>query len=138
MKVAYNACYGGFGLSPLAEHKLAAKKGVTLTWYVENSNPKEFIKLIGPPESSAFNIQPFTKDYGARFKEYDEGSYYYPKFDNDDARCDPDLIAVIEELGDKASGMFSKIKIEEIPDGAEYEIDEYDGYEKVVPPRQSW
>ena len=49
-----------------------------------------------------------------------------------------DLIAVIEELGDVANGFCAKLAIQEIPDGAEYEITEYDGFEGVEPPRQSW
>ena len=31
MKIAYNACFGGFGLSPLAETEYAKRKGIDLT-----------------------------------------------------------------------------------------------------------
>ena len=53
-------------------------------------------------------------------------------------RHDPDLIAVIEELGSEASEFLSKVVIQEIPDGVLYEIEEYGGYEEVVPPRMTW
>jgi len=40
MKVAYNSCFGGFGLSPLALEMFAEKKGITLTWYERSGDRK--------------------------------------------------------------------------------------------------
>ena len=93
MKVAYNACFGGFGLSDEACELLSKAKGKKVDIY---------------------------------------------DFSGDEFRSDPDLIKVIEDLGDKANGMCADLQIEDIPDGASFEIDEYDGSESVVPPRQSW
>ena len=93
MKVAYNNCFGGFGLSKEACRMLSELKGKTIEIY---------------------------------------------SFDDDDKRNDADLIKVIEELGECANGMFSDLQIAEIPDGASYEINVYDGNESVVPPRQTW
>jgi hypothetical protein len=59
-------------------------------------------------------------------------------FSRDDKRTDPRLIECIETLGDKANGQCACLRIEEIPDGAEFEITEYDGNESVEPPRMSW
>ena len=59
-------------------------------------------------------------------------------YDFDDDRTNVYLIAVIEELGEEANGMCAQLDIAEIPDNAEYEIDEYDGFESVEPPRQVW
>ena len=53
-------------------------------------------------------------------------------------RDDADLIRVVEELGELANGWYSKLKIVEIPDGIEWEIDKCDGYEKVVEKHRSW
>lgn len=53
-------------------------------------------------------------------------------------RHDPILVEVVKELGIKADSAFSILKIAEIPENAEYEIDEYDGFEEVVPPRMTW
>lgn len=36
------------------------------------------------------------------------------------------LVKCVEALRDKASGEFSSLKVVEIPDGVEWEIDEYD------------
>lgn len=46
-------------------------------------------------------------------------------------RHDPILIQCIEELGDEASGKFSKIKIKTISSN-KYRIFEYDGLEEVI------
>lgn len=48
-------------------------------------------------------------------------------------RHDPILLRVVAELGEKASGRFACLKIQEIK-GSVYRIDEYDGYETVVTP----
>ena len=54
-------------------------------------------------------------------------------------RTDKELIQVLENIGSyRASGMCSNLTIAEIPDGAEYEIEDYDGMESVLPPRPSW
>lgn len=140
MKVAYNACYGGFGLSPLALTKYAEKKGITLTWYEGQRDPKGYKKVSDLPHNTLFGPTPFTKDLGDWFlsKDLDNDLCYYPRF-YDEARSDPDLIAVIEELGSKeASRQCADLQIHEVPDGREFEIDEYDGNESVVPPRQCW
>jgi hypothetical protein len=50
------------------------------------------------------------------------------------ARHDPDLVAVVEMLGERANGDYAKLAICEIPDGARYRIDEYDGAESVMMP----
>lgn len=54
--------------------------------------------------------------------------------DSDFVRHDLALVHVVEELGEAASGMFAKLAIFELPDGASYRIDEYDGYESVMTP----
>lgn len=138
MKVAYNNCFGGFELSPLALTEFAKKKGLTLHWYKsEGFSPATYTKVDGIPKESLFGNTCFTQDIGDNVTEYPEGSYYCPDF-YDDARSDPDLISVIEMLGDEADGMCADLCIAEIPDGASYEITEYDGNESVEPPRMSW
>lgn len=47
-------------------------------------------------------------------------------------RSDPDLIRVIEALGEEANGRCAALDITEIPEGTKYRIDEYDGYEQVM------
>lgn len=54
-------------------------------------------------------------------------------------RQDPRLIAAIEKVGeDEASGELAKVRVVEIPDGVEWEIDEYDGVETIHEKHRSW
>lgn len=46
-------------------------------------------------------------------------------------RTDPILVQVVEELGEDANGSYAKLRIEELPKGTIYRIDEYDGFESV-------
>jgi len=64
------------------------------------------------------NGTPVTYDYGSVSVE----------------RNDPILVAVVERLKDAANGKSASLKIQEIPSGMKYRIDEYDGLESVVTP----
>ena len=141
MKVAYNACFGGFGLSRKALTEYAKRKGINLTFYKQtkyahNSGEVEFKKILDSDDGGLF-ISASIKDLGDVIGEFPDEFYYYKSFDDDD-RTDPDLISIIEEMGKDANGSCADLCIANIPDGASYEIDDYDGNESVVPPRQSW
>lgn len=141
MKVAYNACFGGFSLSAKASTEYAKRKGITLTFYKQtkykhSGGCDEYIKVDSAIENSLF-LNASTKDLGDVTNEIPREFYYYKSFDDDD-RADKDLISIIEDMGKEANGSCSDLQIAEIPDGSNYEIDEYDGNESVVPPRQSW
>ena len=52
-------------------------------------------------------------------------------------RNDSVLVEVVETLGDKASGPYSKLKVVEIPDDVtNWRIEEYDGWEHIAEGRQ--
>lgn len=53
-------------------------------------------------------------------------------------RHDPLLVKVVEELGDAADGSCAELKVVEIPDGVDYEIDEYDGLESIHEKHRTW
>ena len=53
-------------------------------------------------------------------------------------RHDPGLVEVVELLGKKADGDCAKLKIVEIPDDVDYEIQEYDGNEWVAEKHRTW
>ncbi len=108
-KVVYNACYGGFSLSNKAMDRM-----------VELG----YEGLILNPE-----YDPSYKSFFASIKYW--GDYDVP-------RHNPILVQVVEELGEKANGMCSELRIEEV-DGP-YRIEEYDGFETVKEPldAQDW
>jgi len=53
-------------------------------------------------------------------------------------RSHPLVIKVVEELGEKSWDRHAELKIVEIPDGVEYEINDYDGIETVHEKHRSW
>lgn len=54
-------------------------------------------------------------------------------------RAHPRLIAALEEFGlEKASGVISRLKIVEIPDGVTWRIDDYDGLEVIREESRVW
>lgn len=57
---------------------------------------------------------------------------------NEISRDCPRLIAVVQTLGDEASGKYARLKIVAIPDDVEWTIMEYDGTEWVAEAHRTW
>lgn len=112
MKIVYNACYGGFGLSDIAYKRYAELAGIAI--YPED---------IG----CGLTVYYLTEPTGNKKGDDSRESLYCRDF----KRHDPILIQVVEELGEKANGQCAKLRIEET-DSRMYRIDEYDGYESVA------
>src|ERR1700690_1726237 len=148
MKVVINACFGGFGLSPLAIKRWAELKGRPCYFFTNVREPLDLHKYVPITLEQtekefmwfAFdtsNVEDFTiasnwhdlsiEQRGIENEKYSQHSLY----GRDIERTDLDLIRVVEELGDKANGKFANLSVVEIPDGIEWEIDEYDGNETV-------
>lgn len=117
MKVVINRCFGGFSISRrafLQLREMGNQHAKAEADYGENWDDGS-----GPREETAL-------DRGV-------GS-----FGRDIPRNDPQLVEVVERLGADANGSCAKLKIVEIPDGIEWEIDEYDGMEKVAEQHRMW
>ena len=133
-KVVYNACYGGFGLSKEAIQRYWEIKGQQV--WIEDD--KEYPSLgiwtvwLTPPEERPVmkkNWENMSMDERiAHNRAHSEQTWY----DRNVSRHDPALVQVVEELGDKASSKYAKLRIAEVS-GA-YRIDEYDGMESVETP----
>jgi hypothetical protein len=117
-KIVINKCFGGFGLSvPAFKHYLNLK-GIKYG-----------------TRKSQFQWREDDQDF------YHDGHVGEPDHyisDRDIARDDPALIQTIEELGDEASDRFARLRIIEIPDGVEWQIEEYDGNEWVAEQHRTW
>ena len=110
-KIAYNACFGEFGLSDAAFEALLDRKGIV--W-----------------EKTETGSSIMGAKYQKKGVSGDGG--YLSVYNYYEDRTDADLIYVIEKLGDKANGICAKLRIEELPEGVQYHIDEDDGNESVM------
>lgn len=136
-KVILNKCFGGFDVSKEAYMLYAKKKGLTLYLYESEFINRKFIYKKVNDDNSIFRHY-FIKDMGDNVEISNEDYEKYCLYLKDEHREDPILIEVVEELGEKASGRFSNLKVVEIPDDLEYVIDEYDGIETLHQKVKEW
>lgn len=147
MKIVINRCYGGFGLSIKALKRYVELKGMTPYFYEEDFKTKTCYKIKNvekEKKNKYYFYTCITEDLGDEIKYKDfwdfinsnEEKYIY---DMDIPRDDEFLIKAIEEIGlEESSGNCASLKIVEIPDGIEYEIDDYDGVESIEEIHRSW
>lgn len=117
-RIVINKCFGGFGLSDEAFEHYLNLKGIKYG-----------------ASASAFPSLQNSKDY---WKDGNFGVSSDYLSDRDIDRNDPALIQTIEELGEKADGQFTNLKIVEVPDDVEWLIEEYDGNEWVAEKHRTW
>jgi hypothetical protein len=118
MKIAINTEFGGFSISNQAFEALLDRKNI---------------------EFDVVEIDKAWRDndyYLAGLPHTDET--YINSYDFYSDRSDPDLIAVIEEMGESANGRYADIKIVDIPDDVDWHIVEYDGLEHVAEAHRIW
>ena len=120
MKVAINRCFGGFGISNEAFEKLLDRKGIAF----DKVEPEEGRSFIG------------ASYYEAGHSGSDD--HYLSDYEMTQDRGDTDLIAVFEEMGEKANSWAADIAIVEIPDDVKWHIHEYDGLEHVAEDHRTW
>lgn len=134
MKIAINRCFGEFSLSPKALKYWMELKGNPCYFFTySHNNKKDEYEPIEIKDIKSFNWSAFTIKNPVMF---DNDADYIDNCPED--RTDNELIITIENLGDKANGGNAKLKVIEIPDDVEWEIDEYDGMETVREKHRSW
>jgi len=129
MKVVYNGCYGGFSLSHEAYMMYAKLKGITLYPFVDAKDKDGRPLLRKQVPATAADIKDAFCVHYCTTPEYSSDSYWTGR---DIERDDPALVQVVEKLGKKANGGCANLKIEDVPAGSIWRIDEYDGNESVM------
>jgi len=133
MKVVINTCFGGFELSTEAMKRAIAEgaRGIEVCDEKEYTNNKK-----GKREK--------FRDVGGGYKVgklgavlYKDGKVYTFNSFNNDARSDPVLVRIVEEMGSAANGEYSELKVVEIPDNIEWIIVDY-GNEHVAEKHRTW
>lgn len=141
IKIVINRCYGGFGLSHEAVLAYLDKCG-TPVWTEATEKFSTLIPFnyyLVPPEQriegSPDNWHEMTlAERAAHNAAYSETVFT----DRDVARDDPYLVAVVEELGDAASGRHANLKVVDVPDDVNWYIEDYDGLEWVAERHRTW
>lgn len=144
-RIVINVQFGGFSLSKEAT-ALWAKLNGRECYFFENARKpgggidlRRYAPLSAGAETSlfwwAFDIPNPNDVVCGNNEAYARHSINARSIE----RTDPTLLRVIEELGsERASGKCATLKIVEIPDGVQWEIDEYDGNETVREVHRSW
>lgn len=136
MKIVINRCFGGFGLSERAYERLI-ELGASRVPYISTHHTYGQERVVVDYEHPEC-----VWDESHRTAERQRSlvrlcgrysSEWFRKHREDDL-----LVRVVEELGDAANGSFAKLKVVDVPDGIEWEIDEYDGQERVAEAHRSW
>ena len=126
MKIAINKCYGGFNLS-----KKGFERWIELGAKVKEENLND--------KSTDYDICKYKSENNPNIYEYT--IKYTDDIENGEdfsIRSNFLLIQTIEELGKEANGPFSELCIVEIPDGVDYQIEEYDGNEWISEKHRTW
>lgn len=118
MEIVVNKCYGGFALSNEAVIRLVEMNSDALQKRQDDTNAKECRILRDG----------FLLDGNENL--YKDGFWYYYFRDNIEFRMHPDVIKVVKELSELASGSCSNLQVIEIYPSGIY-IKDHDGRETV-------
>ena len=142
MKVVINRCFGGFSLSKEACQRYWDIKGQQV-WIEDDTKFLSFglftVWLVPPEdrleskEGEAFYSMSI-EERKAYNEKHSEQTWYYRELD----RNDPILVQMVEENSELYSGRCAELAVVEIPDGVDYEIEEYDGREHVAETHRTW
>lgn len=137
MKVVINRCFGGFGLSLAGYKMLLSLKNLPCYFYKQTKyewqDGRNEYKKVDETEKDQLFVFPTTTDYGDATPGFPD---VWDRHGID--RADPDLVKTVEVLGKIANGPCSDLKVVDVPDDVEYEIEEYDGLERIAEKHRTW
>jgi hypothetical protein len=128
---------GCFALSHDAVMTYALRKGLTLhsvgkffVMYDYARVPEEAWRQLQAREQAAQS----DEEREAWLHEYNAAAFSI----HDIARDDPDLVAVVEQLGDDAAGQLWSLTIVDVPDDVQWHVAECNGIEWVAENHRRW
>ena len=62
----------------------------------------------------------------------------YIEDETDEFRSHPELVKIVEEMGEDSFGNYTMLEIVEVPDDVKWHIDSYDGMEWVAENHRTW
>lgn len=136
-QVVINACFGGFGLSDEGMRAYWGRKGKAVhavgssifTSHFDEPMPPEFML----PEDGLL----MRRDH-PEYARYNQWYLDHVLENSGIPRDDPDLVAVVEELGEKASGRCASLQVVVIPADVKWRVEEYDGNEHIAEEHRTW
>jgi hypothetical protein len=141
-RIVINACHGGFGLSIEAVQRYLELLGVPV-WSEFDTRFKSLGLVtywLVPPGSDRVEVEPknwntmSTAERAAHNKKYSDQVFQ----ERDIARDDPFLVQTVLELGERANGRHSELRVVEVPGDVDWVIEEYDGKEWVAESHRTW
>jgi hypothetical protein len=61
-----------------------------------------------------------------------------PDEDSNKFRSHPEIVKIVEEMGEGSFGDYARLEIVEVPDGVKWHIESYDGAEWVAENHRTW
>lgn len=122
MKVILNRKFGGFGLSQKVLERLK-EQGWTVTNFTEEHKPID--------QNADLLFKPIGTTYGYVREGLLYVNWWKHQENNNEFRTNPQIIAVVEELGIEANGDSALLEIEEVDNDYYWEIKSHDGMEKI-------
>lgn len=149
-RIVINTCFGGFSLSREAVKRLAELQGRPCYFFELDfktgtyQSPPDVNGMmwtafdIPNPNEVLINTSNWSSIPMEERKRANELYEAHRIDQKSDDRSNPLLIKVVDELGERANGACAQLNIVEIPDGIEWEIDNYDGNESINEKHRSW
>lgn len=142
-KIVINRCYGGFSLSHKAFVEYYRRKGITVYAYESpirrtSSGERTPLRLLNDEEADKAFIVHYLSKKLPRVSDVEKIDEKYFLDRSGMKRDDPDLVAVVEDMGKDADGAYAELKVVEVPADAKWQIEEYDGMEWVAEVHRTW
>jgi hypothetical protein len=143
MKIVIKVDYGVFGLSNEAVERYIELKGLKLFQHLDEGRSSSSYYTVPYEDFKKVHHNDMIK---TEWEGKHEGNALFGRYTESNKLCwsgvhqiernDPALVQVVEEMD--ANSTYSQLKVVEIPDDVEWDIEEYDGTEWVAEKHRTW